>query len=346
MHIPDNYLSPQTCAVMGAVMVPAWAIAVKKVKEEVSEKKMPVLGISAAFTFLIMMFNVPVPGGTTAHAICATLVAILFGPFTAMIAVSTALLIQALMFGDGGILAFGANCFNMALVMPLTGWLIFNGLKRIWKNENFLPVLAFFSAYVSILLAALCNSIELGLQPLLFSDSKGFPMYCPYGWNITIPAMLISHLVAGILDGAITAGAYIFIKRTYPDLIMGEAGSQLAGSGKKRPLLIYIILTAIAVITPLGLIASGDAFGEWDPDKLPGMSGVIPQGMAHGFNYKAPLDNYGSAINLFNSKGAAFDLHQVFGYIISAILGSAILLITCKLITELMRKRGLKTETK
>ena len=346
MHIPDNYLSPQTCAVIGAVMVPVWAIAVNKVKEEVSDRKMPILGVSAAFTFLIMMFNVPVPGGTTAHAICATLVSILFGPFTAIIAVSTALLIQALMFGDGGVLAFGANCFNMALVMPLTGWLIFNGLKRIRRNESLLPVIAFISAYVSILLAALCNSIELGLQPLLFRDAKGFPMYCPYGWNITVPAMLISHLVAGILDGAITAGAYIFIKRTYPGLIIREAGSEVVSSGKKKPLLIYMILTAIAVITPLGLIASGDAFGEWDPGKLPGLNGVIPQGMQHGFNYKAPLDDYGSAITLFNSKGTAFDLNQVIGYVISAIIGSAILLIICKLITELVRKRGLKTEAK
>src|ERR1700682_6335667 len=83
MNIPDNYLSPSTCAVMGAAMLPIWAIAVKKVKAEVSKEKMPLLGVGAAFSFLIMMFNVPIPGGTTGHAVGGTLVAILLGPFAA-----------------------------------------------------------------------------------------------------------------------------------------------------------------------------------------------------------------------------------------------------------------------
>jgi cobalt/nickel transport system permease protein len=336
---------------MGAVMLPVWGIAVRKVKDEVTEKKMPALGVSAAFTFLVMMFNVPVPGGTTAHAICATLIAILFGPFAAILSVSTALLVQALMFGDGGILAFGANCFNMAFVMPLTGWLIYNGLKSLSKNENFLPVIAFFSAYISILLAALCNSIELGLQPLLFRDGNGNPMYCPYGWNITIPAMLVSHLIAGIADGAVTSAVFVFIRRMYPDLMWKGEMANEAAVKRRNPVLVYIILFIIAVITPLGLIASGEAFGEWDPGKLPGMNGVIPLGMKNGFDYKAPLDNYGSSVSLLNSKGLphpfasgdSLDPNVVAGYIISAIAGAAILLILYKAVQEIARRSELKS---
>ena len=111
MHIPENYLSPSTCAVMTAAMLPVWGYSIHKIKTEIPKSKMPLLGIGAAFSFLGMMFNVPLPGGTTGHAVGGTLIAILTGsPAAGCIAVSIALLIQALLFGDGGILAFGANC--------------------------------------------------------------------------------------------------------------------------------------------------------------------------------------------------------------------------------------------
>ena len=98
MHIPENYLSPSTCAVMAAAMVPVWTYSVKKVKEEIPKVKMPLLGIGAAFSFLGMMFNIPLPGGTTGHAVGGTLIAILTGsPSAGCIAVTIALLIQALL---------------------------------------------------------------------------------------------------------------------------------------------------------------------------------------------------------------------------------------------------------
>ena len=124
MHIPDNYLSPQTCAVMTAVMIPAWTISIKKIKAELPAGKLPLLGVAAAFSFLGMMFNIPLPGGTTGHAVGGTLTALLVGPYGACISISVALLLQALLFGDGGILAFGANCFNMAFVMPFVGYAV------------------------------------------------------------------------------------------------------------------------------------------------------------------------------------------------------------------------------
>lgn len=101
MHIPENYLSPSTCAVLGAAMVPVWLVAVSKVRRHVPQEKLPLLGIAAALSFLGMMFNVPLPGGTTGHAVGGTLIAILFGPYAACLSVSVALLIQALFFGDG-----------------------------------------------------------------------------------------------------------------------------------------------------------------------------------------------------------------------------------------------------
>ena len=188
MHIPENYLSPSTCAVMTAAMLPVWFMAVQKVKKELPKEKMPLLGIGAAFSFLGMMFNVPLPGGTTGHAVGATLLAIMFGPWSACLAVSVALFVQALFFGDGGILAFGANCFNMAFVMPFVGWGVFRKLRG-WMPQHEL-LTAGISGYVGINTAAFMAAVEFGVQPLLFTDAAGQALYCPYPLSISIPAMM------------------------------------------------------------------------------------------------------------------------------------------------------------
>jgi len=123
-----DYLSPSTCAVMYTASAPFWYWSAKKVKENLTGKMVPLLSIFSAFSFVIMMFNVPVPGGTTAHAVGGTLMAIVLGPWAATIGVSIALLVQAIFFGDGGILALGANCFNMAIVLPFVGYFVYRAV--------------------------------------------------------------------------------------------------------------------------------------------------------------------------------------------------------------------------
>src|SRR4030067_1429746 len=123
MHIPDGYLGPQTYVPLYGVSIIFWSIAQKKLKKQLSLKHVPYLGMAAAFSFLIMMFNIPVPGGTTGHAVGAGIIAILLGPWAAVIAVSVVLIIQAVAFGDGGITAIGAHCFKMAGATPfLSSW--------------------------------------------------------------------------------------------------------------------------------------------------------------------------------------------------------------------------------
>ena len=125
MHIPDGYLSPQTDAVLGIVSGIMVALAASKTASTVRAKYIPMLSVGAAFSFTIMMFNIPVPDGTTAHAVGGSLLAVILGPWAAMISVSIALILQALFFGDGGILALGANIFNMAVVMPFVSYGIY-----------------------------------------------------------------------------------------------------------------------------------------------------------------------------------------------------------------------------
>src|SRR6476620_9959082 len=130
VHIPDGYLSPQTCAVMYGAAAPFWVVAARRVKKVVKNRYVPLLAVGAAYCFLVMMFNVPIPDGTTAHAVGAVLIAVLLGPWAAVIAVSIALIIQAMFFGDGGVLAYGANVVNMAVIMPFVGYGVYRTLAR------------------------------------------------------------------------------------------------------------------------------------------------------------------------------------------------------------------------
>src|SRR5471030_2481392 len=125
MHIPDGYLSPSTCATFYAASAPFWYLALRRVKAALSGQTVPLLAVFAAFSFVVMMFNLPLPGGTTGHAVGMAIGAIILGPAVSIIAVSMALLIQALFFGDGGITAYGANCFNMAIAGSLVAYVIY-----------------------------------------------------------------------------------------------------------------------------------------------------------------------------------------------------------------------------
>src|SRR5512135_1444584 len=122
MHIPGGCLGPATCGFFYAVMLPVWTLASRIVSKTLKAKQVPMLAIGAAFAFALMMINVPIPGGSSGHAVGGVLVAILLGPWAACIAMTVSLVIQALLFGDGGITSLGANCFNMAFVLPFTGY--------------------------------------------------------------------------------------------------------------------------------------------------------------------------------------------------------------------------------
>jgi cobalt/nickel transport system permease protein len=220
MHIPDGYLSPQTYIPLMGVFVSAAAIAVKKVKKDVSARNIPYLGMAAAFSFIIMMFNLPIPGGTTGHAVGSAVIAILFGPWATVIAVSVALIIQALIFGDGGITAIGANCFNMAVFMPFVAYYSFKLFSNDQSGKRRVSFAAFFSGYVSLVMAAILTATEFGIQPLIASTTDGKALYCPYDLSIAIPAMAIEHLLFfGIVEGIITALIVSYFLRNEPGLI-------------------------------------------------------------------------------------------------------------------------------
>ncbi len=225
MHIPDGYLGPETYVPLYGVSVGFLAIAQSKLKRELSLKHVPYLAMASAFSFLLQMFNIPVPGGTTGHAVGASIVAILLGPWTAVLAVSVVLIIQALLFGDGGITAIGANCFNMAVVMPFASYWIFKLIKGKSGGGVRLAVSAFLSGYLGLLVAALFTAFELGIQPLIAAGADGRPLYAPYPLSVAIPAMAIEHLFPfGMVEGLITMLLLKYFLKHEPDLVYALSG--------------------------------------------------------------------------------------------------------------------------
>ena len=228
MHIPDGYLSPQTYVPFYAVIVPYLALAARKVRNTIRSRHVPLLALGAAFSFVIMMFNIPIPGGATGHAVGGAIIAILLGPWAASIAVSIALIVQALLFGDGGITAIGANCFNMGVVIPFISYYIYkliSGKAALTSARR--RVAGAIAGYAGLNAAAILAGIEFGIQPLIAKAPDGHPLYAPYPLSIALPAMAGEHLILfGFVEALITALVIRYLQRTDLELLAIRGGAQ------------------------------------------------------------------------------------------------------------------------
>ena len=332
MHIPENYLSPATCGVLTAAMAPIWYLSVQKIKKTVPADKMPLLGIAAAFSFVVMMFNIPLPGGTTGHAVGGTLAAIMLGPWGACLAISTTLLVQALFFGDGGILALGANCFNMAFILPMIGYSVYKLLYRHIPAS----IAAAIGGYLGINAAAFAAAVEFGLQPIFFVNELGQALYCPYPLSISIPAMMAGHLtIFGLAEAIFTGGMVAFLAKTTSQATANNTNvsSQGIDSRKKFVAPLYALLIGMIALTPLGLLAEGTAWGEWAPEEIAELAesgsplGYTPAGLLDGFSLDVLFPDY-----------AVSGLPEIYGYMLSAIMGTAILILLFKLMSAAAAK--------
>jgi cobalt/nickel transport system permease protein len=342
MHIPDGYLSPQTCAAAYAVAVPTWMTASRRVTKVVRTRNVPLLAMFAAISFLVMMFNVPIPDGTTAHAVGAVIIAIVLGPWAAVIAVSVALLFQALLFGDGGVLAFGANALNMAILMPFAGLAVYRlGAAGAPLTSRRRVVAAAAGGYVGINTAALAAAIEFGIQPGLFHTASGAPLYSPYHLSQSIPAMMLAHLtVAGAAEAILTAGVLAYLARAdVARLVPNHPGVPVTadGSAPKTPARLSPgrvaagFIALMVALTPLGLLAPGGAFGEAAPRDLDlgrlGLS-AVPEGLNryNGFWSHTLLGGY----------GLAGGQNATLGYWLSAVVGIAVIGLVVYLLGKLV----------
>lgn len=290
MHIPDGYIGPQTYGAAYAVMAPIWAIASKILKRSLSRKQVPILALGAAFSFVVMFLNVPVMGRMTAHPVGAGLVAIVCGPWAACIAITAALLIQAVPFGDGGITTLGANCLNLAVIMPFVSW----GVFKIFTNDNPSKRKLWFGSaaagFVGVVAAAAAVGIEIGLQPTIAG-----PGYLPYSIKQALGAMLIPHiLIVGPIEAVITASAVAYIYRTEPRLISSSQPTKWSSVAGRLAIVALILL----LLAPLGVLlpqwtGAGPAWAEWGTDELKAMFGYVPKGIMNGTKvWNAPVPDY------------------------------------------------------
>ncbi len=333
MHIPDGYLSPSTCAVTYAVALPFWFVATRRLKRDLNTKLVPLVSVVSAFCFVIMMFNLPLPGGTTGHAVGMGIAAILLGPWAAIVAISLALLIQALFFGDGGLTTFGANSLNMAIIGSFAAYGIYTLLAGRSAVTSWRRVIAAgIAGYLAINVAALAAAIEFGVQPMLFHDATGAPLYAPYPLSVAVPAMLGGHLAfAGLAEMLLTAGIVAFLQRSDPSLLErrlpadGRAGFSVRG--------LALIVGILMVASPLGLLAAGTAWGEWgaedfaDPAARAAIAGAslnapppaaVPQGLQHLSSvWTAPFPDY----------APAFLKSEALGYMLSAFMGVGLIIL-------------------
>jgi cobalt/nickel transport system permease protein len=224
MHIPDGYLGPHTYIAFWLIMIPIWYHTGTKLTAELKSRQAPLLALAAAFSFVIMMFNVPIPGGSTGHAVGGGIIAIVIGPWASLIAISVTLVLQALIFGDGGITAIATNCFNMGVVVSFVAYYTYkliSGNSAITSSTRIIA--AAIAGWISMTLASLCAGFELGIQPILEHTAEGVPLYMPYPLSVTVPAMVLEHALAfSILEAVITAIIFAYIQRTDTSVFYGE----------------------------------------------------------------------------------------------------------------------------
>jgi cobalt/nickel transport system permease protein len=336
VHIPDGYLSPQTYIPFYGVMLPLWYWASKVLKKTLNARQIPFLALGAAFSFVIMMFNIPVPGGSTGHAVGAALIAIILGPWAALMAVSMALIIQALLFGDGGITAIAANCFNIAFVMSFSSYYIYRFLSSsAGTNISRRIFAACVAGYISINLGAFFAAMEFGIQPLIAHSADGTPLYGPYGLNVAVPIMTIEHLAFfGFIEALVTGLVVGYIAKTEPAMLSipgsspeGRTYDAPVGNTSRR---LWIGLSVLIVLTPLGLLASGTAWGEWGTKELMEMLGFVPErleGMMHFWQSLFPDYMVAELEGLVGS---------VIGYLLSAIIGTAVVVLSAFIVSRLI----------
>jgi cobalt/nickel transport system permease protein len=336
MHIPDGYLSPSTCATLYLCAASGWYVALKRIKQLLATRAIPLISVFAAFSFVVMMFNVPLPGGTTGHAVGVGIAAIVLGPWGSTLAISIAIAIQALFFGDGGITTLGANCFNMAIVGSFTAYAVYRMVAAKSNLNSRQRVLAAAAAgYVAINVSALVTAIELGIQPMFFRDAGGTPLYAPYPLHVAIPAMMIGHLTfAGLAEAVISAGMVSYLQRADLGLLRGVSGLRqtpalLVGSAnaERSPGRLWWAVACLMLFTPLGILAAGTAWGEWSSADLTNPHTRAQIGAASG-NHALP-SSVPVGIQKFSRLWTApfpgyaprFVKSPVFGYLLSAMFG-------------------------
>ncbi|MCU0784122.1 MAG: energy-coupling factor ABC transporter permease, partial [Verrucomicrobia bacterium] len=247
MHIPDGFIDGKTAAATTVLAVAGVGLALRRVKRELPPRKVPLLGLAAAFLFAAQMLNFPVAAGTSGHLIGGVLVAALLGPSAAVVVVTTVLIVQCFLFADGGVSALGANIFNMGIVAVMAGYAVYRLLCRWLPGSRGRVTAIAFAGWFSTVLASISCAGQLALSGTV-------------SWSAAFAAMAGVHVFIGIGEGLISALVLLSIQRTRPDLIVN--GGRPTGAAGWGAFVGYGLLVA------LGLAVFVAPFASSSPDGL------------------------------------------------------------------------------
>ena len=272
MHIPDGFLSAPMALALWLVSAAFLGVALRQGRRSLGERQAPLMGIMAAFIFAAQMLNFPIPGGTSGHLLGGVLAAILLGPWGGMLAMATVIIVQGVLFQDGGLLTMGANIFNMGILTVLIG----TGIYRLagHRSPRVRLVLAGGAAWVSVVGAALAASLELWLSGTA-------------ALAVVVPAMVGVHALIGIGEALITVAAVSFVWRVRPDLLEPSSPARVGRGWIAVGLLLslaVLLLAPLASTNPDGLerIASELGFvGRESPPPFHLLSGYALPWLSH-----------------------------------------------------------------
>jgi len=210
VHIPDGFVNIGTAVVTYAGSAGAIAYSVRRTNQSLKEREVPLMGVMAAFIFAAQMINFKVAGGTSGHLLGGALAAILLGPSAGTLVITAVLAVQAFIFQDGGLMALGANIFNMAVVGVWSGYLIYRLACKLFPGPKGLWAAGFAAAWCSVVLASLVAAVELAISGM-----------APLG--VVLPAMGLVHMLIGVGEGLITTSVLAFLSSTRKDLLEWHA---------------------------------------------------------------------------------------------------------------------------
>ena len=273
MHIPDGFLDARTAVVTGALATAGLGVALRQARLSLPPRRVPLLGLAASFVFAAQMVNFPVAGGTSGHLIGAVLASVLLGPSAGVVALSAVLIVQCLMFADGGLSALGANILNMALIGGVAGWAIYHGVSRVMGGSLLGRLTAAaFAAWCSTVLAAVACAGELAASRTV-------------SWTAALPAMAGVHMLIGVGEGLITSLVLSAIARTRPELLQPDAAT--------RPPRSYAAIAAYGFLIAVALALFASPLASHLPDGLDHTAALLGfEHQATGSVVPAPLPGY------------------------------------------------------
>jgi cobalt/nickel transport system permease protein len=271
VHIPDGFLSGPTAVTSGVLAAAGLAVALRHARTNLAPRRVPLLGLTAAFVFAAQMVNFPVVAGTSGHLVGGVLAAVLLGPSGAVVIMASVLIVQCVLFADGGITALGANMLNMGVLGGVGGWAVFAAVRRLARGAFGLVLAASFAAWCSTMLAAVACAGELATSGTV-------------GWRVGLTAMASVHAVIGVGEAAITALVLAALVRARPELVEEEptSGTQrsysaLAGYGVVIALAIALFASPLASSWPDGLDRTAQLLGFVDRARPPVVPAPMPE---------------------------------------------------------------------